>query len=52
MANGSATFDWSSPVYPTINSLILGTGNDDVLSAQADGDIILGLAGDRRNRQR
>ncbi len=46
MANGSTPFDSLSPVYPTINSLILGTGHDDVLSAQADGDLILGLAGD------
>ena len=40
-------FDWLSLIDP-INSLILGTGDDDVLSAQADGDIVLGLAGNDR----
>ncbi len=47
MANGSATLDWLSLIDPS-NSLIVGTGHDDVLSAQADGDIVLGFAGNDR----
>ncbi len=39
-----ATLDWLSLIDPS-NSLILGTNQDDVLSAQADGDIVSGLAG-------
>jgi hypothetical protein len=34
MPNGFETFDWLSPIYPNINSLIFGTVRDDVLSAQ------------------
>ena len=45
MANGSATFDPLFPVFPSIDSLILGTGDNDVLSAQADGNIVLGFNG-------
>ncbi len=48
MANDSATLDWLFPVFPSIDSLILGTGDDDVLSAQADGNIVLGFDGDDR----
>ena len=32
----------------SLDGLILGTAHDDDLSAQADGDILLGLAGDDR----
>ena len=48
MANDSATFDGLFPVFPSIDSLILGTGDNDVLSAQADGNIVLGFEGDDR----
>jgi serralysin len=44
---GFATFDWLSLIDP-ISGLIVGTRRDDVLSAQADGDIVLGLAGNDR----
>ena len=50
MANDSATLDGLFPVFPSIDSLILGTGEADVLSAQADGNIVLGFeGGDRLN---
>ncbi|QIO34574.1 calcium-binding protein [Bradyrhizobium sp. 1(2017)] len=39
-----STFDWLSLLDP-VNSLIIGSRHDDVLSARAEGDIVLGLAG-------
>jgi serralysin len=48
MANDTAPFDGLFPASPSIDSLILGTGDNDVLSAQADGNIVLGLDGDDR----
>src|SRR4051812_36277280 len=50
MANDTAPFDGLFPASLSIDSLILGTGDDDVLSAQADGNIVLGFeGGDRLN---
>ncbi|MHB0767245.1 calcium-binding protein [Bradyrhizobium sp. 5.13L] len=40
----SRLFDWIS-LLETINGLIIGSRHDDVLSANAEGDIVLGLAG-------
>lgn len=44
LAADSHLFDWISLLDP-INSLIIGSRHDDVLSAHAEGDIVLGLAG-------
>ena len=45
MANDSETFVGLFPVVPSIDSLILGTTDGNVLSAQADGNIVLGFNG-------
>ncbi|MFK4508129.1 hypothetical protein LPJ38_21960 [Bradyrhizobium daqingense] len=44
LAADSHLFDWISLLDP-VNSLIIGSRRDDVLSAHAEGDIVLGLAG-------